>query len=327
MSKFIGRRFNIGIGKETVRGTGVSASYWLPRTELTFDEKIEQVKDESVMGVIESQSDATVVKKYSEGSLSGIVNDDSFGLILNALFGSCVTTGPTDSAYTHTFNFQQSAQHQSLTFVASEPNASGASSLQFALAMIDTLDLEFNVGEYPVYSLSFMANVGSSTTSSVAYTSPDNFKPQDGSVRIADVYANLASATSYAVRSVSLSTSKNTEDDHNIGSVNVTDRLNKQVQVSGSMEIVYNDREFIDTFLKADIDRALQIKLTNTDKTIGASTNPSITIKLAKVKFQEVARSLGNDEIVLQTVNFEGYYSLLDAKMLEMVLVNDVASY
>lgn len=327
MSKFIGRRFNFGIGKETTRGTAVSAGYWLPRTELTFDEKVEQIKDESTIGVIENQSDASVVKKYAEGSLTGIINDDSIGLVLNATFGSCVTTGPTDSAYTHTYNIQQSAQHQSLTLVVSEPNATGASSLEFPLAVIDSLDLEFAVGEFPTYSIAFMSNAASATSASVSYTAPDNFRPQDGSVRIADTYGNLASGTSYAVRSASLSISKNVEDDHNIGSVAVTDRLNKQVAVSGTLELVYNDREFVEQFLKADIDRAIQLQFTNTDKTIGAATNPSLTIKLAKVKFQEVARSLGNDDIVLQTVNFEGYYSISDAKMVEMVLVNDVASY
>lgn len=327
MSKFIGRRFNIGIGKESTRGLPVSASYWLPRTEMTFDEKIGQAKDESVLGVIENQTDASLVKKYSEGSLTGIINDDSFGLILLSALGTVNTSGPSDSAYTHTFTVAQSAQHQSLTFVVSEPNATGSSSLEFGLGVIDSLDIDFNVGEFPTYSLGFMTNIGSETSATVSYSAPDNFRPQDGEVRIADVYSNLASATSYAVRSASLSISKNVEDDHNIGSVNVTDRLNKQFQVTGSIEIVYDDREFIDDFLKADLDRALQVKLTNTDKTIGASTNPSVTIKLAKVKFQEVARTLGNDDIVKQTLNFEGYYSISDTKMLDIVLVNDVASY
>jgi len=325
--KFIGRKFNFGIGREVARGTGVASAFWLPHTEISFDEKVEQVKDDGVIGVIEGQSDAKVVKKYAEGSLSSIINDDSFGLVLNATFGSSVVTGPSDSAYTHTFSVLQSAQHSSLTLNVDEPNASGSGALRFPLCMIDSLDVDFEVGQFPTFSMAFVSNISSVQTASPSYTAPDNFKPQDGVIRIADTYANLATGTSYAVRKVSLSFAKNLEDDHNIGSVAVTDRLNKQFQVSGSLEMVYNDREFADSFMLADLTRALQIKFTNTAKTIGASTNPSITFKIAKVKFQEIARSISKDDITMITLSFEGYYSIGDSKMAEAILVNDVASY
>jgi len=326
MSKLIGRLFNVGAGREVTRGTGRAPQYWLPRTELTFDEKVDLAKDESSIGVIENQQDADVVKSYGEGTLSGIINDDSFGLILNATLGTSVTTGPTDSAYTHTYTVKQSAQHQSLTLFASEPNAETTASLMFPLVMADSLELNFEVGAYPTYSMSFMSNIGSATTTTVSYTAPDNFKPQDGSVRIHTAYTGLDTGTAYSVSKASISISKNLEDDHNIGSVAVTDRLNKQFQVSGSFEMVYNARTNI-TELLAGSDRAMQLKFTNTAKTIGASTNPSITINIAKIKLSEVARSLGNDDLVRQTVNFEGYYSIADSKSVECIVVNDVASY
>jgi len=327
MSKFIGRKFNFGIGREVTRGTAVAAAFFLPTTEISFDEKVEQVKDDGTLGIIENQTDAKVVKKYAEGSLSSIVNDDSFGLVLNATFGSSAVTGPSDSAYTHTFSVLQTAQHSSLTISVDEPNAATTAGLRFPLCMVDSLDVDFEVGQFPMFTMAFMSNVGAVATVTPSYTAPDNFKPQDGVVRIADTYANLATGTSYAVRKASLSFAKNVEDDHNIGSVTVTDRLNKQFQVSGSLEMVYNDREFPTNFLLADLTRAIQIKFTNTDKTIGASTNPSITFKIAKVKFHEVARSIGKDDIVMVTLEFEGYYSISDSKMCEAILVNDVASY
>lgn len=325
-AKFIGRKFNIGVGRESTRGTARTVQKWLPTTELTFDEKIEQAKDESVFGIIENQTDADVVKKFAEGSISGLIDDDSIGYILYATLGTLNTTGPTDSSYSHAFTVAQSAQIQSLTITASEPNAQTTSSLLFPLTVIDSLDLDFEVGQYPTYSASFMSNVSSSTSATVTYSAPDNFRPQDGEVRIATTYAGLASGTAYSVRTASLSISKNVEDDHNIGSTTVTDRLNKQFQVTGSLELVYDARTHI-TDLLTDATRAIQIKFTNTDKTIGSSTNPSLTIKLAKVKFSEVARNIGKDDIVMQTLNFEAYYSLSDSKMIDITLVNDVASY
>jgi hypothetical protein len=325
MAKYIGRQFNVGLGRETTRGTARAVQKWLPTTELTFDEKTELARDEASFGVIENQQDADVVKRFAEGSISGIVDDDVVGLVLNSTFGTVVSTA-SGTAYTHTFNILQSAQHQSLTITASEPNAQTTSSLIFPLAVIDSLELNFEVGAYPTYSASFMSNIGSSTTATVSYLAPDNFLPQQGVVRIATAYAGLASGTSYSVRTASISISKNVEDDHNIGSVAVTDRLNKQLQVSGTLELTYDSREFVSNLLN-DVDRALRIQFTNTGKIVGAATNPSITFDLAKVKFTEVARTISNDDIVMQTVNFEGFYSLSDSRSIQAILVNDVINY
>jgi hypothetical protein len=326
MAKLQGRRFNIGVGRESTRGTGRAVQRWLPTTELTIDEKVEHAKEESVYGVIENQTDADVVKTFAEGSISGLVDDNGIGYILYGALGSISTSGPTDSAYTHTFTVAQTAQIQSLTFTASEPNAQTTASLLFPLVAIDSLDLDFEVGQYPTYSASFTSNVSSATSATVSYTAPNNFRPQDGSIRIATTYGGLASGTTYAVRRASVSISKNVEDDHNIGSTNVTDRLNKQFQVTGSFEIVYDNRTNI-TEMLANSTRAIQIAFTNTNVLIGASTRPAITIKLAKVKLTEVARNLGKDDIVMATINFEAFYSLSDSRMIDIALVNTVSSY
>ena len=326
MTKFQGRRFNIGVGRESTRGTARAVQRWLPTTELTIDEKVEMAKEESVYGVIENQTDADVVKTFAEGSIAGLVDDQAIGYILYGALGTVSTGTITDSSYTHTFTVAQSAQIQSLTLTASEPNAQTTASLIYPLVAIDSLDLDFEVGQYPTYSASFTSNVSSATSATVSYTAPNNFRPQDGEVRIATTYAGLASGTSYAVRRASISISKNVEDDHNIGSTTVTDRLNKQFAVTGSLEIVYDARTNI-TELLANATRAIQIKFTNTNVLIGASTRPTITIKLAKVKLTEVARNLGKDDIVMQTINFEAFYSLSDARMIDIALVNTVASY
>lgn len=326
MTKFQGRRFNIGVGRESTRGTARAVQRWLPTTELTIDEKVEHAKEESVYGVIENQTNADVVKTFAEGSIAGLVDDQAIGYILYGALGTAGVSGPTDSAYTHTFTVAQSAQIQSLTLTASEPNAQTTASLLYPLVAIDSLDLDFEVGQYPTYSASFTSNVSTSTSATVSYTAPNNFRPQDGEIRIATTYAGLASGTAYAVRRASISISKNVEDDHNIGSTTVTDRLNKQFQVTGSIEMVYDARTNI-TELLANSTRAIQIKFTNTNVLIGASTRPTITVKLAKVKLTEVARNLGKDDIVMATLNFEAFYSLSDTRMIDITLVNTVTSY
>ncbi len=61
------------------------------------------------------------------------------------------------------------------------------------------------------------------------------------------------------------------------------DILNKQLAVSGQIELVFNDNTF-KTDMLADTAKAMRIRLTNTDVTIGTNLNPQLTIDLAKVK-------------------------------------------
>ena len=60
MSTFIGRKANVGIAKEAVRGTPLDPTFWIPKRELTADEKINQVVEESSVSVIEDSVTATM---------------------------------------------------------------------------------------------------------------------------------------------------------------------------------------------------------------------------------------------------------------------------
>jgi hypothetical protein len=102
--KGMGRLVQVGVAKETTRGTAISsAAYWNPWTDLQLDEKKEFAVDDQSYGIIEDSTQLSEVKKWSEGSLSGNVHDKSIGLILYAMFGGYGVSGPSDSAYTHTF--------------------------------------------------------------------------------------------------------------------------------------------------------------------------------------------------------------------------------
>ena len=85
MTKIIGRKFSIGLGKETTRGTAVTSAYFIPKMELSIDDKVNVINDDSSIGVIEDAITSDITGKYSEGSISGRVYDKSFGLILLCL--------------------------------------------------------------------------------------------------------------------------------------------------------------------------------------------------------------------------------------------------
>ena len=126
MGVAIGRKSDIGIAKEVVRATALDPTFWIPQTNLTFDEQIEQVIDESSIGVIEDSIDANVTEKFAMGTLEGRIQAESFGLILLAALGAVGTSldSPEAGVNTHVFSVLQAAQHPSLTIGLKEENSS-----------------------------------------------------------------------------------------------------------------------------------------------------------------------------------------------------------
>lgn len=324
MSKFIGRLADIGIKKETTRGTAeTSATFWLPKMSFSYDDKIEQVVDESSYGIIEDSTGASIIGKFAEGEFEGKIGDKSIGLLILSTLGSVSTTGPSQtSVYTHTFTVQEDNQCDSITILQDDPNQD----YKYALGMIDSFDLDVSLGQFCKVMCSFRSLVGATASLSPSYSVENNFLPQHGSIVYADSLAGLDAGTTVSLKSIKLTISKNLEDDRKIGSVNAVDILNKQMSIEGSAELIF-DAETFKTFMLADTAKAVRIRLTNTDVTIGSSLNPKLTIDLAKVKFSEFTRNYGNDDIVTVALSFKAFYSISDSKMITVELINEQSSY
>jgi hypothetical protein len=324
MSKFIGRLVDVGVAKESVRGTAeTSATFWLPKLSMSVDDMIEQAVDESSIGVIEDSTGASVIVKRAEGEIEGNISDKSFGLLLLSALGGVSTTGPSQTTvYTHAFSVGQSAQHQSLTIFQDDPNQD----YKYANGVIDSLDIDASIGNFAKYKAGFRAKQGATATLTPSYTAENIFLPHHGSLKTASALAGLGAASAIDIRSVKLSIKANAEDDIKLGSIAPADILNKQFSCEGTIELVYNDETF-KTDMLADTAKAMRIRLSNTDVTIGSSLNPQITIDLAKVKFSNFSRNYSNDDIVVATVDFKAFYSMTDSKMVTVELVNTTTSY
>lgn len=323
MTKFIGALANIGIAKETVRGTPESAAtFYIPNTSFSVDDTIQQVLDENTTGVIEDIAGASVVHKAAEGEIEGKIGDKSIGLVLYALLGAKAVSGPTDSGYTHTFTVAQSAQHQSLTVFQDDPNQD----YKYANAMIKSFDLMCELGKFITFKIGFLSKVGATGTLTPSYSAENAFLPQHGTFKVASTAAGLDAASAFVVRSVRLTVSKNLQEDNAIGSVAPVDILNTQIGIEGELEFVYNDETF-KTQMLADTVQAMRIKLVNTDVTIGSAVNPTLQIDLNAVKYSEFTRNYSNKDITTATVKFKAYYKLADAKMVTATLINTQTSY
>ena len=321
---FIGRKIEIGVAKETTRGTAAAPSYWLAKMNATIDEKFEGVIDESSIGVIEDAQDFKITKKWSEGEIGGKISDQSFGLFLLAALGtvSSATKSGESAVYEHDYSVQQDTQHDTLTLEMKNPNEQ----LAFANGSLSSLGIKAELGKFVEFSANVLAKAGAAATNTPSYTSENAFLAKDVSVKFAANLAGLGAASAINAKNVELNIEKNLESDDVLGSDEPNDFLNKQFAISGSLELLY-DATTYKALALAGTQRAVRITITDTDVTIGTGSNPTITIDLAKAKFTEWAKTSDKNDLVRQTLTFKAFYSTTDSKMLDVQLVNTVAGY
>lgn len=321
MAKAIGRKYSVGIGKETSRGTTVAASFWIPKTDVSVDERINYAVNDSSIGVIADSIGQDITGTYTDVSIGGLVYDKSFGLFLLATFGTETSQTLVETGvYDHLFNVNESAQHTSLTISAVDPN--GGTGLRYVLGMVEQMQIDWEIGKYLTYAVDLRANVNSSTANTASFTAENLFRPQDGTVKFASALAGLTAASALPIKKGSLTIKKNLEDDFILGSTTPTDRLNKEFSVEGSLELIYDSRVYIDTDMLADLAQAMRITFTNTSLLIGATKYPQLEIDMGKVKIQEVSKNIDNAGIISQTVKFKAFYSIADSMIIKATIRN-----
>lgn len=328
MSKFTGRQFNLGAAKETSRGTPVAATYWLPWTSLTIDDETKNVKDENVYGLIEKGVGQENTVEMSKATLDGDITDTGFGLLLKAALGAETSTqvsGDT-TVYDHKYTVAENAQHPTLTLSVVEPNSNGGSGYGYALAAIDSLNMTFDIEKYCTYKATFMGNLGAILANTTSYTIENRFRPQDGTVKIASALSGLAGASAILIKKATVDIKKNVVADVVIGNINPVDNLNQEFECSGTFEMFYSARTYIDTYLVGDVAFAMSLTFVNSNVTVGSTSHPTLTIRLAKVKLESVARKVDAKGIVSQTMKFTAFYSVPDTEMLDISLRNLVSA-
>ena len=323
MSTQIGRLINVGIGRETARGTAqASATFWIPKVDFDFNPRADYAINESGLGVIDARSDAKVVEKVGEGSFGGIVYDKNFGLLLAACLGTWSSSTAVDSAYTHSFTRLNTNQHPALTIFHKDSNVDE----KFALGMLNQLTINCVLKDFVKYSAGFLSKVGASTSSTPSYVAENAFLATHVTVKFAATTAALATASATAVRAINLTINKNVEDWQNLGSAEPTDIVNKSLAVSGDLELIFDDTTVRGYVLDGD-KKACLITINNSGTLIGTASTPQLLITLAPMSFRDWGRGTGQNDIVTQTVAFDGNFGLTDSKTLSIQLINAQSSY
>lgn len=325
MAKHIGRQIKMGIAKESTRGTAATPSHYVKWTSFDHESVPEYANDEGAMGTLVPTTEGHVVAKMAQGGFSANLGDDAIGLILYNLLGGLSSDANADASgnvYDHTYSLAESVTHQSLTITTEEPNQE----LAFALAMIESFELKFELGKLVEYTANFVSQGEASASITPSFQTENLFRPQDLTVKLASAKSGLGAASAICVRSLTLKIEKNTEADKCLGNVAPQDFNNREFKITGSMELIFENETYKDYNLDGTA-RALRIDLVNSGVTIGTAANPQLLIDLNSVQFQEYDRSKGLGDMVTQTLGFVGHYSIGDAEAIEAVLTNLTSSY
>ncbi len=324
MAKVIGRTGAVGIGVESTQGTKVAAAFWVPVQSYSMDDKVEYVKNDSAIGNIAENNAADIVKLWSEGEIGGKIFLDSIGEELVALFGQSPSSAQraTSGVYDHSYTLLNSNDHKSLT-VAYED---GIQELSFPFAMINTWALEVAVDDYVKRTVSFMGKKSETATHSPSFSDEIEFIPSQITFKLASAQSGLDAAGGINVTAFNFEVAKNVEALYALGSNEPEDIINKQIAITGSVELYFENETYRD-YVFGNTKRAMRIDMTDANTDLGSSHNPQLYFDFNEVVFEEFERSWDSNDPLKQTLNFEALFSLADSELFAARLTNTETAY
>lgn len=321
---YSGRKVAVGIGKETVRGTGVAPTYWLGWTTTDLADTGKNVMNNSAINVLDENQSSVVVEQTGAGKIDGILPDQSFGLLLYSLFGGYSVTNHAGETIVkdHTFSENQSNQSQSLTITRKDPNVTN----QFSLAMLKSLSLDIVAGDYVKFSSDWLSQPSTTATVTPAFIAENNFIAKNATVKFAANIAGLTGATAVNVKDIKLNFDKKVNPYYVIGQNNPSDIFAEGFTVKGDMTLLYTDDTY-KTMRFNSTAQACLIDVKNTAVTIGISSNPELQLQLSQAYFTDWKPAQPIDGMVEQQVTFEGTFSIASGYEAQAVYTNAVTTY
>ena len=321
MGKYISRRAEVGIGRESVRGTAVEPSQWIPWATLGVKDMIVHIVEESAMGRIENSDSAYAAGRHAEGTIEADVRVAYLGHILTNLLGAAPQTSGSDP-YTHVYTLAQNNQHQSLSMLIQDKTNPDINKMH-VLAMINKWTMSIEPGAIVKNSIDFMAKAGKDWTSATADFSAlgNKFLHQHATIKVASNIAGLAAAAKLSILQLELNIEKNVLKNDVIGTVDPEDFNNQDIKVTGSLTLNFEDTTYLNYMLDQTV-RAFEIVLEN-----GASAK--LTFQFPRVQFHSFDPDRTLNDIAKQSIEFVAHFDAANTQNVIHVctLINAVSSY
>ena len=323
MSVFIGDRVSLGVGRESTRGTGVSAALWIPAASFDFQQKINSQNIAGSYGKIMGTETSKVMQLFGQGTIGMDIRANAIGYFLTQLFGDVDSALTASGVYTHTFNLTHSNQHPTLSVYMKDPNKSE----RFLRAGLETLNLKFSPEGVATAEIGFMSEPPADSAATADFTTADYvFAPSTVSVKVAANQASLGAASATVVNNLEMNFVKGADPDFASGSNTPNDVYNTALEVTGSFERVF-DGDVEHDYVFSNTTRAIRFSMTDTNVDLGSSNNPSLTLDLYNITFQEFSRDISLGNIVRQTVGFKAHLEVSTGNIMLGTLVNSKANY
>lgn len=321
-----GEDINIGIARETVRGTPETPSQWIPgRTPTGVHLVVDKVPIKETRGGGMSSQGNVMVQKRSEGDLEFNVRNNSIGMLLLSLLGS-VSTSANGSAYDHTFSILTgNPQHPTLTLGLSQL---GQQDYEYKKCICTALELRTPIDDLVNATAEFMGvDEATHADYSPAFADTDHyFRHYDVTIKMAADVAGLGAASAMAVKEFSLSLANNGRVNQNIGSLNPADVFGLMHEITGSIAVDY-DGEANHAIYAAEAYKAMEITLERSDIDLDTGIHPKIVITLPKISYSNLTPDRPIDDIATEGIEFMAHYDEDEAKGIEIVVTNSIANY
>lgn len=298
----------LGVAKETIWGTAVAPTYFVPFKDAKPEDVIDTVRDQGIRGALASTYNVLQGVKHSTMDISGEVFPDIIGLFLLALLGSDTVTGAS-APYSHAFKLARTTQPPSLT----HSRYDGTNMRQFAGHVGEELSLKWSKGA--AIEFSFKSQGKSSAVGTTATPTPTTTIPLLGW----EFAVTLAGAANLNLTGFDISLKRKLYVQHAINnSQDPTSIVALGLAATGKA-----------TFDKAD-DTELSAFLNNTQPALvltgtQPTTNYQLIIQMTKCAF--LKDPVTGKEVVQGDVEFEGIDNTTDGGPVLFTLKNAVATY
>lgn len=314
---FIGRRESVGVGIETVSGTGIAPQAFQRHLALTLDPKTTVAQNKSAMGRVENINDSAVTEQWMDGSINGKVTDQTIGYFLLNIFGQVsAALHPTETTvYDNTFTV--AATPPTLTLARTSP----VRSRRFAMATLTDLEIDIKQNDWVQFTATVTSKAGATSTETVVFTAENEFTSKHTVLKFASTVAGLSGATATQAKSIKLKISRKAERFTPLGTIDPVSFDPNEWSVTGTIVTRYTDTTMEDiAFLNTA--QAMSLSLINTDTTIGTSANPALVFTAPQVRLSPITLDNKLDQTLSQTINLTGELNLTLGYMLQAVLTN-----
>lgn len=323
MSVFVGDRVSLGIGRESTRGTGVSAALWVPAVGFDFQQRVNTQSIMGAQGKIIGSQEERILQTFGQGTITMDLRANAVGYFLTQLFGDVDTTDNGSGEFSHTFNLTHSNNHPTLSLFIKDPNKSE----RFVRSALESFVWNFTADAVSTVEIGFMSEPPSDQSATEDFTTTDYvFPPGTATFKIAADQSSLSGASATTVNNWTLTVNKGSDPDFASGSANPNDIFNQSLEITGSFERVF-DGDTEHDFVFDNTNRALRFEVEDTGVDLGAGNGPKLTYDLYNVDFTNFTRDVSLGDIVRETVEFKAHVEVSSGNTMTATLVNDKSDY